>query len=232
MKQHKEQASPASDKGSKKSAKVQRGQKGTPKDKTTQKGQPKKRKSRQDEDNPLLTRVSSHAVCDFVGKLDDVQKKVVRKIDFGHLLDIKFERFDDTDLCRYLLENYDPQFSRIIMQENQVLTIDEADVEAVLGLPRGQYEVVDYIEGKTNEDYTRLVEKMRITFGLDINRGGPAATKVMNHLVGGRMKKKARIRTRKILQTVFTKISSKDGSSSELYQVYSGEQDHRSAVFS
>ncbi|CAI9095521.1 OLC1v1031496C1 [Oldenlandia corymbosa var. corymbosa] len=145
----------------------------------------------QDEDNPFLNRVLPHAVCDFVAKLDDLQKKkTVREIGFGHLLDIKFERFDDPDLCKYLLDNYDLQFSRVITQGNQQLTIDGADVEAVLGLPRGRYEVVNYVEGKGSEEYTRLVDEMRITFGLDIGKGGPPANRLLNYLVGGRMKKK------------------------------------------
>ncbi|CAI9097608.1 OLC1v1034079C1 [Oldenlandia corymbosa var. corymbosa] len=83
-----------------------------------------------------------------------------------------------------------PQFSRVIIQGNQQLTINEADVEAVLGLPRGRYEVLDYVEGKGSEEYTRLVDEMRITFGLDIGKGGPPANKLLNYLVGGRMKKK------------------------------------------
>ncbi|CAI9102491.1 OLC1v1000771C1 [Oldenlandia corymbosa var. corymbosa] len=106
-KHRKEQELPASDKGSKKGSKEKRGPKGTPKAKTAQKGQPKKRKSRQDEDNPFLNRVSPHVVCDFVAKLDNIQKNAVREIGFGHLLDIKFERFDDPDLCKYLLDNYE-----------------------------------------------------------------------------------------------------------------------------
>ncbi|CAI9117279.1 OLC1v1018636C1 [Oldenlandia corymbosa var. corymbosa] len=173
--QQEKEVSQRTEKESRKSTKAQRGPEGTPKAKTAQKGQPKKRKSRQDEDNPFLNRVSPHAVCDFVAKLDDLQIKAIREIGFGHLLDIKFES---------------PQFSRVIIQGNQQLTIDEADVEAVVGLPRGRYEVVDYVEGKGSEEYTRLVDEMRITFGLDTGKGGPPANKLLNYLVGGRMKKK------------------------------------------
>ncbi|CAI9117368.1 OLC1v1018748C1 [Oldenlandia corymbosa var. corymbosa] len=78
----------------------------------------------------------------------------------------------------------------MIIQGNQQLTIDETDVEAVLGLPRGRYEMVDYVEGKGSEEYTRLVDEMRITFGLDIGKGGPPANRLLNYLVGGRMKKR------------------------------------------
>lgn len=84
----------------------------------------------------LKSRMSHSSVYRVVSSLSNVQKKVVREIGFGSLLDLKATHLP-LQLAYWLVVHFDAGNCSLSLPNEQPLVITEEDVHDVLGLPVG-----------------------------------------------------------------------------------------------
>ncbi|KAJ8426140.1 hypothetical protein Cgig2_022437 [Carnegiea gigantea] len=101
-----------------------------------------------------------------VERLEYKQWSAIVEIGFGGLLVVR-TKFIPKKLVRWLLEKYDPRDNSLNLANGKLL-IDEEDVYATLGLPMGEFEV---IEGQTLDADIEFLDLWRRRW--NVKRGGP-----------------------------------------------------------
>lgn len=113
----------------------------------------------------LKSRMSHSCVYRVVSSLSNVQKKDVREIGFGSLLDLKATHLP-LQLAYWLVVHFDAGNCSLSLPNEQPLVITEEDVHDVLGLPVGG----EVLQFDADEDSTMLNSWKK---QFETNGGGP-----------------------------------------------------------
>jgi hypothetical protein len=72
--------------------------------------------------------------------ISDDQKLLIRFAHYGGLLDIKCSKLQP-DLCKFLMESFDPVSCKMVFPDRGSIPVTEASVQKVIGVPRGKLQV-------------------------------------------------------------------------------------------
>ncbi|CAH9136925.1 unnamed protein product [Cuscuta epithymum] len=128
----------------------------------------------------LRTRVGPAPFMKLIKLLDDNKKVAVERIGFGGLLHLNFDRFYG-DLVEFLLKNFRPISGQLQLANGELLDIEDEDVKAVFGLPKGKIEVQEANAKNETEEYTQLLQEWREEWGID--KGSPQTSKMIEKIV-------------------------------------------------
>ncbi|CAH9110093.1 unnamed protein product, partial [Cuscuta europaea] len=108
----------------------------------------------------LRTRVGPAPFIKLIKQSDERKKAAVERIGFGGLLHLNFDRFCG-DLVAFLLKNFRPISGQLQLANGELLDIEDEDVKAVFGLPKGKIEVQEANAKNETEEYTQLLQEWR-----------------------------------------------------------------------
>nr|GLL27330.1 uncharacterized protein LOC109179738 isoform X2 [Ipomoea trifida] len=108
----------------------------------------------------LTTRCSARVLVKARKKFSRRQQGAVRALGFGKLLDLEVVQTPGR-MGRWLLENFDPKTMSLRLGNGVSLPIQEKDVEATLGLPRGRVTITKH----GNNDVSNFLLRWRGKFG-------------------------------------------------------------------
>ncbi|CAH9082352.1 unnamed protein product [Cuscuta europaea] len=128
----------------------------------------------------LRTRVGPAPFVRLIKGLSEKQKTIVKKIGFGSLLHLSFDKFHG-DFVKFLLENLRPISAQLKLTTGEFLDIEEDDVKAVFGLPKGEKDVVEANGKNETEDYTELLKEWRAEWGIE--KGSPQTTSMIEKIL-------------------------------------------------
>lgn len=88
-----------------------------------------------------FTRASPMRLTKLYPNMTAQQKNMIKNADFSGLLEIKCSKLQP-ELCKFLMESFDPTSCAMVFPGRGVIQITEEDVESVLRIPRGSQEVI------------------------------------------------------------------------------------------
>jgi len=86
--------------------------------------------------------------------MSEDQKTMIRNADYGGLLDIKCSKLQP-ELCKFLMESFDPASCSMVFLGRGAIPVTELSVREVLGVPRGNAEVIYEVDSEATKFMNR-----------------------------------------------------------------------------
>lgn len=117
-------------------------------------------------------------LCKLVKHLSEEQKEAVRSIGFGALLTLGISQCP-TEFSHGIVKMFNPSRRSIILTSGKEIHIEEEDVQAVLDLPRGPFEIEECIGGESGESkYNDFLRVWRRRWGINEDSGSPETSEM------------------------------------------------------